>query len=201
MNINFSIKIILSRHLHGLAATLMSQLWRKTFVTTVVYLQLEVNVVLRKQLAVNFLSILVSVQTYSAAASSYLGQLDLAPPDLPEHLHLMALAETFERISDATAPLSVSPYQPSAQRLLAPPPSVFDDGFNPFGANSAPTFQVNLTTGRGSQRGPRQRQTPPNFQEVSSKKMMDSGEHCAACKRPGHDATRFLILAQILWAL
>ena len=51
---------------------------------------------------------------------------------------------------------------------------------DPFGTTSAPTFHVNLTTGRGSQRGTRQRQTPPNFQEVSSKKMMDSGELCAA---------------------
>ena len=149
------------------------------------------------------LSILVSDQTYTAAASSYLGQLDMAPPDLPDHLQLMELAETFGRISisDATAPFSASPYQPSARRLHAPAPSVFDDDYDPFGNTTTPTFQVNLTTGRGGHRGNRQRATPPNYQTVSSKKAMDSGELCAACKRPGHDSTRCFILAQILWAL
>ena len=166
-----------------------------------------------KATSLHFINVLSSDSAYAAAAASYRGMVERAPSSSsspwPHHLELMQLATVFDGLTPkSTSTAMTYGYGAATVRTLhastAPVNSedlsLFDGLFDNIGAIQG-FAQANKTLSRGGTRGGRNKTTPPVYHEVTSKRKMDLGVICEACKRPGHDASRCFILAQFLWIL
>jgi hypothetical protein len=166
-----------------------------------------------KATSLHFINVLSSDSAYAAAAASYRGMVERAPSSSstpwPHHLELMQLATVFDGLTTKSNSSAMTfGYGAATVRTLHAPTapvsavdlSLFDGLFDNIGAIQG-FAQASKTLSRGGPRGGRNKTTPPVYHEVSSKRKMDLGVICEACKRPGHDASRCFILAQFLWIL
>ena len=152
----------------------------------------------------HYLTILAREPAFASAAASYLGQVDRANHlKFPPHLRIMSIAKVMADLKHSTnSSSSITPYHGGGGALVQK--VSLNVPMDLYGDVAAGPIQgcVHKTLSRNNGgNGGRRSRKPPQYHEVNSKKFSEALVICEACKRPGHQANRCFLLAQMLWVL